>query len=135
MWRRGGACAPGRVADGQKHGGSHWQRSSQREGKEIIRDSCLLTSPAQKLLRLRPVAMRLALRHLWRILKKVILMKSFFMSDRRHGELTPTFLQAGCAQSPRKTRVRGLQTLESPKGMIEALRICTRVYWGRGPLE
>ena len=82
------------------------------------------------------MAMRLALRHLWRILKKVILTKSFLMSDRRHGELTPTFfLQAGCAQSPRKTGVRGLQTLESPKGMIEALRICTRVYWGRGPLE
>ena len=33
------------------------------------------------------MAMRLALRHLWRILKKVILTKSFLMSDRRHGEL------------------------------------------------
>ena len=47
------------------------------------------------------MAARLALRHLWRMLKKIILTKSFLMSDRRRdGELSPTFLQAGCANHP-----------------------------------
>ena len=52
VWRRGStsrACAPGRV-DGQKHGRPHGRRSSQREEKEVLRDSSLINSPAQCLL-------------------------------------------------------------------------------------